>query len=164
MKDELVVSAICLLMGFGMLFGGTQLMLGTRHFLSDAREVLGVVVDRDASHPRSGERGLAFSAPVVEYRDANGVMRRYQPMTRDSHSSFAIGQTVILLVQDAADGSPHAVRLATTQDLWFESAVLLFMGTCFFAGGVLVLFFLWPRARSPRKRRPATRSGRSVGD
>lgn len=164
MKDALVGSAIFLLIGFGMLLGGAHLMLGTRYFLSDAREVPGVVVDRDASHPRSGERGSALSAPVVEYRDANGVMRLYQPSTRDSHSSFSIGQPVILLVQDAADGSPRAVRLATTQDLWFESVLLLFMGTCFSAAGVLALFILWPRAKSPRKRRPATRSGRSVGD
>lgn len=160
MKDALAVSGILLFMGFGMLFGGTHLMLGTRHFLSAAREVPGVVVDRDVSRPRSGERGLALSAPVVEYLDANGLMRRYQPTTRDSHSSFAIGQTVILLVKDAADGSPHAVRLATTQDLWFGSVVLLFMGTCISAAGVLALFFLWPRARSPSKRKRATKGMR----
>ncbi len=158
MKDALAVSAILLFMGFGMRFGGTRLMLGTRYFLSDAREVPGVVVDRDASHPRLGERGSALSAPVVEYRDAHGVMRHYQPSTRDSHSSFSIGQPVILLVQDAADGSPRAVRLATTQDLWFESVVLLFMGTCFSAAGVLVLFILWPQTKSPRKRKRATKA------
>lgn len=161
MKVELIASLIFALVGVGMITGGVYRIFDTKRFLAHAHEVKGVVVDRSVSRPRIGEKGLTLSAPMVEYRDTNGVAQIYQPSTRDSYSNFPIGQSITLFVQDAADGSPHSVRLATTQDLWVGSAILVIMGTGFTGFGAFAVIILWPPAMRPtRGKRRKTRSVR----
>jgi len=160
---ELAASSIMLLVGIGLLAGGIFQAVSTTRFLASAHEAQGVVVDRSVSRPRIGERGMALSAPVVEYRDSNGRLRHYEPDTRDSSSNYAIGQTLLLYVQNANDGRPQRVRLANAVDTWFGSALALFMGAGFTIWGYIALFILWPTKAKPRSgKRPRINSQRNT--
>ncbi|MEN3069610.1 DUF3592 domain-containing protein [Uliginosibacterium sediminicola] len=161
---ELAASSILLLVGIGLLVGGVFQAVSTTRFLARAHEVQGVVVDRSVSRPRIGERGLALYAPIVEYRDSNGRVRLYEPDTRDSSSNYAIGQTILLYVQDADDGSPQRVRLANAADPWFGSAIALFMGAGFTIWGCIAVFIVWSAKPNPQtaKRRKISPSRKTT--
>lgn len=85
LKDWITAEVLFVLVGFGLLAGGVYTVLDNKRFLAQAHAVSGVVVDRSVARPRIGERGATVSAPVVEYRDSNGDLRRYYPQTRDSY-------------------------------------------------------------------------------
>lgn len=124
-----LVSGILLVVGVGAMGASGYLAASTYHFIARAVEVPGVVIQMV---PR-GQK----TAPVVEYADSHGKLRKLESPQASSPPSYFRGERVKVLY-DPADAAN--ARIKTFAQLWGVPLVLFVLGLAF--GGIAAAWWV----------------------
>jgi hypothetical protein len=132
---SVVIPAVFLLCGIGLLIGGFVSVGRTRAFLRKAIETSGEVVDLLEEPPYESGESPTYR-PVVSYVLPSSRRIRFQSMVHSNPPEYAIGESVAILYEP---DRPHEARIRSFTSLWLLGIILVGLGMIFSALGAGLL-------------------------